>query len=81
VTDSSTELLAGELRSYGANVLMIVEGQTATTRRQDDAPREFDEMLGSLLDVIPAQLFAETLARHLQITYGFRHIGKVVKRL
>jgi glutamine---fructose-6-phosphate transaminase (isomerizing) len=81
MTDSSTELLADELRSYGANVLMIVEGQTASTHQLDHAPREFDEMLGSLLDVIPAQLFAEALARHLQITYGFRHIGKVVGRL
>jgi fructoselysine-6-P-deglycase FrlB-like protein len=81
VTDSSTELLADELRSYGANVLMIVEGQTASTHQQDHAPREFDEMLSSLLDVIPAQLFAEALARQSQITVGFRHIGKVIRRL
>jgi hypothetical protein len=34
-----------------------------------------------MLDVIPAQIFAEALARKLGVGPGFRYIGKVVTRL
>lgn len=82
VTDASTWSLVNELRSYGAAVLASIEGKL---EKVDDAAqpvaREFDEMLGVFLDVIPAQLFAEAMARHLGIAPGFRHISKVVRRL
>lgn len=76
ITDTSTENLASELRSYGATLISVVEGQPSTT-----GARDFDEMLSPLLDIIPAQLFAEAMARHLGVTPGFRHIRKVVQRL
>jgi hypothetical protein len=60
--------------------MSIIEGKPVAG---DVGPvkREFDEMLGVFLDVIPAQLFAEAMARHLGIAPGFRHISKVVQRL
>lgn len=76
ITDTSTENLASELQSYGAKVISVIEGQSRTR-----GERNFDEMLSPLLDVIPAQLFAEAMARHLGIAPGFRHIHKVVQRL
>ncbi len=80
-TDASTQALTHELRSYGARVLSVVEGKALLPADRSPVMREFDEMLGVFLDVIPAQFFAEALARHLGITPGFRHIGKVVQRL
>lgn len=74
-THESTQALAHELRSYGAQVISVVEGQP------DKPMRDFDEMLSPLLDVIPTQIFAEGMARHLGIAPGFRHISKVVQRL
>lgn len=81
ITDTSIEDLASELRSYGATVISVVEGQSIASPRAPKARRDFDEMLSPLLDIIPAQLFSEAMARHLGITPGFRHIHKVVKRL
>jgi glucosamine--fructose-6-phosphate aminotransferase (isomerizing) len=79
-TDPSALALAGELRSYGAAVLPVIEGKLVPMG-VDSAVREFDEMLSPFLDVIPAQLFAEAMARHLGIAPGFRHISKVVQQL
>ena len=70
-----------------------MEGQTegrylivehGRTRSLDAAPNpaiEIDEFLAPLLDVIPAQIFADALARTLGVGPGFRYIGKVVTRL
>lgn len=80
-TNASSEALAHELRSYGARVLSVVEGEVAAADGSGPVTRAFDEMLGPFLDVIPAQLFAEALARQLGIAPGFRHISKVVQRL
>jgi fructoselysine-6-P-deglycase FrlB-like protein len=79
-TDTSTLALASELHSYGARVMSIIEGKLVAGE-VGPIKREFDEMLGVFLDVIPAQLFAEAMARHLGIAPGFRHISKVVQRL
>ena len=81
ITTSSSELLVSELQSYGANVLTATEGNTSHAAWQQSVKRKFDEMLGSLLDVIPTQLFAEALAHHLGIAPGFRYIDNVVTRL
>lgn len=78
ITDTSTENLVSDLRSYGATVVPIIEGQSIQPQKTD---RDFDEMLSPLLDILPTQLFSEAMARHLGITPGFRHIHKVVQRL
>lgn len=79
-SDVSTRALIDELRSYGASIVTIVEGAIAAPESVS-VSREFDEMLGALLDIIPVQLFAGALARHLQVEPGFRHISKVIQRL
>ncbi len=76
-TDRSVQALAGELRSYGCTVLTIVEGRPAS----GTGSRTYDEALGSLLDVVPAQVFAATVAERLAIDTSFKHIGKVIERL
>jgi glutamine---fructose-6-phosphate transaminase (isomerizing) len=81
MSDVSTRALINELRSYGVTIVTIVEGEVAAVPEPEPVIREFDEMLGALLDIIPVQIFAEALARHLQIEPGFRHISKVVRRL
>src|SRR5690606_31311816 len=81
VTGASAQALANELRSYGARVMSIIEGKLVSGDDRSAVQREFDEMLGVFLDVIPAQLFAEAMAHHLGIAPGFRHISKVVQRL
>lgn len=80
-SDASTRTLIDELRSYRVNILTIVEGKVAAAPEPQPALREFDEMLGVLLDIIPVQLFVEALARYLQIEPGFRYLSKVVRRL
>lgn len=80
-TQQSAHTLADELLGYGANVLLVENG---LTRRAQDASvlqNPVDEFLSPMLDVIPAQLFAEALARHRGITTGFRYISKVVSRI
>ena len=77
----SAHALAQELAGYGASVLVVENGHT---RRVSDVPPQADNedpYLAPLLDVIPAQLFAEALARHEQIPPGFRYISKVITKL
>jgi glucosamine--fructose-6-phosphate aminotransferase (isomerizing) len=80
-SSASAIALAGELASYGAQVLIVEHGRT---RSLDEPPNHLigiDEFLAPLLDVIPAQIFADALARSLGVEPGFRYIGKVVTRL
>ena len=73
--------LAAELARYDAQVLIVEHGQA---RRVDEpAPPQStaDEFLAPLLDVIPAQLFADALAARRDGTPGFRYIAKVVTSL
>jgi glucosamine--fructose-6-phosphate aminotransferase (isomerizing) len=76
-TGASAWALADELRRYEARVL-LVSGHTVIGAQ---ASPKVDDLLSPMLDVIPAQLFAEALARHLNVPPGFRHISKVVTRL
>lgn len=39
----------------------------------------YDEYLSPLLDILPAQLYADALAKQQGIEPGFRHLTKVVK--
>src|SRR5690606_3658515 len=76
-TDSSVQALMVELQSYGCTVLPVVEGRSNAVT----GPRVIDEMLGSLLDVIPAQVFSASTAERFGIDTSFRHIRKVIERL
>jgi hypothetical protein len=40
-----------------------------------------NEFLTPMLDVIPAQLYAEALAAELGVPPGFRYLSKVVKQV
>jgi glucosamine--fructose-6-phosphate aminotransferase (isomerizing) len=85
----STLRLAGELAGYGARVLIVDCGHTRTP----DEPRAVIPAAGApgadaahpcltaIMDVLPAQLFAEAMARHLGIEHGFRYIAKVLTKL
>lgn len=78
-TDSSVTLLTGELRSFGATVVNVVEGRIVGP--DENANRELPEPLSALLDVVPMQIFVEAAARRLGIAPTFRHIGKVIARI
>jgi glucosamine--fructose-6-phosphate aminotransferase (isomerizing) len=81
IGQSSALALAGELAGYGAAVLVVENGHT---RRFNDSPRGDalgDEYLSPMLDVIPAQLCSEALARLAGFPLGFRYINKVVTKL
>jgi glutamine---fructose-6-phosphate transaminase (isomerizing) len=73
--------LAGELAGHGAKVLIVEHGRTRGVDEVPAATSGIDEFLAPLLDVIPAQIFADALARKLGVGPGFRYIGKVVTRL
>jgi glucosamine--fructose-6-phosphate aminotransferase (isomerizing) len=78
-TARSTADLAAELAAYGTTVLAVSEGQIV---RSDLPPeRHFSELLSPLLDVVPMQVFAETLARSLGLQPEFRRIAKVVRNI
>jgi glucosamine--fructose-6-phosphate aminotransferase (isomerizing) len=77
----SAGALAAELDSYGARVLIVENGRTRGIAEASDAAQSIDEFLSPMLDVIPAQLFADALARRLGVGAGFRYIGKGGMRL
>lgn len=79
-THTSAHSLATELSGYGARVLVVENGRTWDVAEVADGPA-LDEFLSPMVDVIPAQMFAEALTRSAGITPGFRHISKVVTRL
>ena len=80
-SSESAIALAGELAGYGARVLIVEHGRTRNPGEAPVAAFGIDEFLAPLLDVIPAQIFADALARKLGVGPGFRYIGKVVTRL
>lgn len=68
--------LAAELGGHGARVLLVEYGRS---RAPDEAPppgEPADEFLAPILDVIPAQIFADALARSRGIAAEFRYLGK-----
>jgi len=75
----SANMLARELESYRARVLLVENG---LLRAAGEASSTFttDEFLSPLLDILPVQLFTEALAR-ARGWDGFRHIDKVVTGL
>jgi glucosamine--fructose-6-phosphate aminotransferase (isomerizing) len=78
---TSASALAAELREHGARVLLVDHGRTRGLDEPAGTPPEFDEYLAPILDIIPAQLFADALACERGIEPKFRYIGKVVTRL
>jgi glutamine---fructose-6-phosphate transaminase (isomerizing) len=80
-SSDSALALAGDLAGYGARVLIVEYGRTRSLDEAAAAVSGIDEFLAPLLDVIPAQIFADALARKLGVGPGFRYIGKVVTRL
>lgn len=80
-SSESAIALAGELAGYGARVLIVERGRTRSLAELPSTAFEIDEFLAPLLDVIPAQIFADALARSLGVGPGFRYIGKVVTQL
>jgi glutamine---fructose-6-phosphate transaminase (isomerizing) len=77
----SAQALAAELHEYGARVLLVEHGRTREVGEPADPTAIVDEFLSPILDVIPAQLFADALARQIGVAPGFRYISKVVTRL
>jgi glucosamine--fructose-6-phosphate aminotransferase (isomerizing) len=77
----SAHALAAELHEYGARVLLVENGRTRGVGEPGDSTAVADEYLSPMLDVIPAQLFADALARQLDVAPGFRYISKVVTQL
>jgi glucosamine--fructose-6-phosphate aminotransferase (isomerizing) len=77
----SARTLAAELREHGARVLLVECGRTRDLGESTAASYEFDEFLAPILDIIPAQLFADALAHERGIEPKFRYIGKVVAQL
>jgi fructoselysine-6-P-deglycase FrlB-like protein len=80
-SSDSAIALAGELAGYGARVLLVEHGRTRSLAEESAVELGIDEFLAPLLDVIPAQIFADALAHKLGVGPGFRYIGKVVTRL
>jgi glucosamine--fructose-6-phosphate aminotransferase (isomerizing) len=79
---TSTLGMAADLVSYGASVLIVEHGRARTADQPEDATQAgIDEFLAPMLDVIPAQSFADAVARKLGVGPGFRHIGKVTTQL
>jgi glucosamine--fructose-6-phosphate aminotransferase (isomerizing) len=80
-SSDSAAALAAELAGYGARVLIVENGRTRGVDEPAVAEPGVDEFLAPLLDVVPAQIFADALAHKLGVGPGFRYIGKVVTRL
>lgn len=72
--------LAGELDDYGVNALLAVDGNPRRLREPMPNPGGFDPVLSTILDVIPAQLWAADLAQRFLPNTGFRHMKKIMKR-
>lgn len=79
-SSDSARALAAELHEYGARTLLVENGRTRGLGEPAE-PATVDELLSPLLDVIPAQLFADALATRLGIAPEFRYISKVTTRL
>jgi glucosamine--fructose-6-phosphate aminotransferase (isomerizing) len=80
-TADSVRALAAELHEHGGRVLLVDHGRTRGLDEPASAPLALDEFLVPILDIIPAQLFADALARERGIAPKFRYIGKVVTKL
>jgi glutamine---fructose-6-phosphate transaminase (isomerizing) len=79
-TQKSAQVIADELRSYGAQVLLIENGCLREVGEESRA-EGVDELLSPLLDILPVQIAADALAQGLRIEPGFRYISKVVRQM
>jgi glutamine---fructose-6-phosphate transaminase (isomerizing) len=79
-THESAVALAEELRGYSARVLVIENGRAREGAAPPGQP-PVDEFLTPILDVIPAQLFADDLARSRGIAPEFRYLSAGVRRV
>ena len=70
--------LAAEIQGYGANVLLVEAGHTRLPPEPMPGIGHIEQALTPILDVVPVQIFVETLARERWPAPGFRHIQKVV---
>ena len=68
-------------RRTGSVLLLVEHGRTRGLDEPAHVSPALDEFLAPILDIIPAQLFADALAREHGIAPAFRYIGKVVTRL
>jgi fructoselysine-6-P-deglycase FrlB-like protein len=59
---------------------MVTNGETRDVSEELDQS-DVDEFLSPILDVVPAQLFVEALARERGVPPGFRYISKVIMKL
>ena len=80
-TQQSSLTLAAELQEYGVRVLVVESGHTRSISAPSRQKSLSDEFLSPLLDIIPAQLFAEALRQQRGISPEFRYIAKVVTQL
>ncbi len=80
-THRSALALADELAGYGVRLLLVEQGVSRLPGEAARAPAPLDEFLSPILDVIPAQLFVDALARERGGPTGFRYISKVVSQL
>jgi glutamine---fructose-6-phosphate transaminase (isomerizing) len=80
VTSDSSLNLASELEGMGARVLRIEQGRLLSAGTPSSTATT-SEFLCPILDILPIQLFADALARALDIPFGFRYISKVVRQL
>lgn len=78
-TYSNSLSLAHRLHGYGAKVLVVLNGRSCTMDELINNQLPYDEYLSPLLDILPAQLYADALAKQQGIEPGFRHLTKVVK--
>jgi glutamine---fructose-6-phosphate transaminase (isomerizing) len=81
VTYTNALGLAEELSGYKAHVLVVENGESRPVDERRSVDLNMDEFLSPFVDLIPVQLFADTLAIHLGITPGFRHLQKVITKI
>jgi glucoselysine-6-phosphate deglycase len=80
-TQESARTLAVELAEYGAHVLRLEQGSFFEAGAQNGADIGVDEFLTPILDIVPLQIWTDSLAQARGIAPGFRYISKVVRRL
>jgi glucosamine--fructose-6-phosphate aminotransferase (isomerizing) len=73
--------LAELVRGYGARVLVVENGRTRDAAEPPAAAEPVDEFLSPILDVIPAQLFADALAGARGVPGEFRYLGKMPREV
>ncbi|HJZ47511.1 MAG TPA: SIS domain-containing protein [Roseiflexaceae bacterium] len=73
--------MAADLAGYSARVLIVEHGSSRVPGEPAGTAVDIEEFLAPVLDVIPAQIFADALARQLGVGPEFRYIGKVTTRL